>query len=169
MRRVAIILLLGVVACSGETGASTTVRPSETSTSTPATTLAQQDCGVIPYQVDTLPDRVVGETPPTDAVAQDVFTTVPGTVSRLWFDESGDLAVVLVRGSLPPIEWPGERGEVSIDGARGVAGALEDGTWMVGWFEGEGEPCDRYFMVFYSPVETSEVEDTIASLNRTAG
>lgn len=124
---------------------------------------------MIPYQVDTLPDRVAGESPPTDDVAQDVFTTVPGTVSRLWFDEVGDLAVVLVRGSLPPIEWPGERGEVSIDGARGVAGALEDGTWMVGWFEGEGEPCDRYFMVFYPPVVASEVEDSIASLNRTAG
>ncbi len=124
---------------------------------------------MIPYQIDTLPDRVVGESPPTDDVAQDVFTTVPGTVSRLWFDGVGDLAVVLVRGSLPPIEWPGERGEVSIDGARGVAGALEDGTWMVGWFEGEGEPCDRYFMVLYPPVAASEVEDTIASLNRTAG
>lgn len=158
-----------VAACSGEASPTSTA----TSSTVPdeSTTVPQQECGAIPYEVEVLPDRVQGERPPTDDVPQDVFTTVPGTVSRLWFDGDGELAVVLARGSLPPMQWPedGERGEVSIDGARGVAGQLDDGTWMIGWFEGEGEPCDRYFMVFYPPVEATEVSDTIGSLNRTAG
>ncbi len=77
--------------------------------------------------------------------------------------------MALVRGSLPPEEWPGERGEVSIDGARGVAGQFEDGTWVVAWFEEPGDRCDRYMLVVYQPVEAAEVEATVASLDRTAG
>jgi hypothetical protein len=132
--------------------------------------LDQQDCGAIPYEVEVVPERVSDESPATDDVElDDVFTTVPGTVSRLWFDDEGETVVAFVRGSLPPVQWPGERGEVSIDGARGVAGPLDDGTWMVAWFEGDGEPCDQFYMVFYPPVIPAEVEATIESLNRKAG
>ena len=164
------MLALAIVACDGGSSAvSTTSPPANVSTSATDTTSPRRDCGPIPYDVGELPAKVVDEAPDPEDVPQDVFTTVPGTISRLWLDEDGNLAVVFVRGSLPPIEWPGDRGEVSIDGARGVAGQLEDGSWMVGWFEGDGEDCDQYFMVFYPPVEAEEVEATIASLNRTAG
>lgn len=171
MRRVVLVLLVSLVACSGGGAVSSTSATPATSSTTPvsSTSTTLPDCGSIPYEIGVLPARVVDERPSTDDVPQDDFTTVPGTVSRLWFDEDGGLALVFVRGSLPPVEWPGDRGEVSIDGARGVAGQLEDGSWMVGWFEGEGDACDRYFMVFYPPIDPSEVEATIASLNRTAG
>jgi hypothetical protein len=102
-------------------------------------------------------------------VARDDFTSIVGTRSQLYLDGAGNLAVAFVRGALPPRDWPGDKGEVSIDGARGVAGPLDDGTWMVAWFEGNGDRCDRYFMVFYPPVEPSEVQATIESLDRVAG
>jgi len=172
MRRVVpVMLAFVVVACSSGAEPSTTTAPVATTMSTTAvtTTAAAVDCRSIPYEVGELPNRVVDDRPDPDDVPQDEFTTVPGTVSRLWLDEDGNLAVVFVRGALPPVAWPGDRGEVSIDGARGVAGQLEDGSWMVAWLEEEGgEPCDRYFMVFYAPVEASEVEAAVASLNRTA-
>lgn len=158
-----------MTACSASSTADSTTTSAPTPSTASDTTLPSQDCEPIPYEVGELPARVVDELPEPEDVPQDEFTTVPGTVSRLWLDESGQLAVVFVRGSLPPVEWPGDRGEVSIDGARGVAGQLDDGSWMVGWFEGEGNPCDQYFMVFYAPVEAEEVEATVASLNRTAG
>ncbi len=164
------MLAVSIAACDvgGDGGATTTSTAVAASTSVIATTMPAEDCAPIPYEVGELPARVVDEVPDPEDVPQDEFTTVPGTISRLWLDEDGNLAVVFVRGSLPPIEWPGDRGEVSIDGARGVAGQLDDGSWMVGWFEGDGESCDQYFMVFYAPVEPEDVEATIASLNRTA-
>lgn len=77
--------------------------------------------------------------------------------------------VALIRGSLPPEQWPGRKGEVTIDGARGVAGPFEDGTWVVAWYEQPGERCDLYMLVFYPPVEPAEVEATVNSLDRVAG
>ncbi len=164
-------MILVVAACSDGAATTTSMPPVVTTTSTVAVpvTIATQDCGLVPYVVEALPSRVDADRPGADEVPQDMFTTIPGTNSSIWFDSDGEPALVFVRGSLPPIDWPGERGEVSIDGARGVAGPLDDGSWMVAWFEGAGESCDQYFMVFYPPVEPAEVEATVASLNRTAG
>jgi hypothetical protein len=169
-RLLGLALVMVVTACSDGT-AVTTTSPAVVTTSTAAVvvTVASPACGLVPYEVEVLPGRVDADRPGTDEVPQDMFTTIPGTNSSIWFDSNGEPALVFVRGALPPVDWPGERGEVSIDGARGVAGPLDDGTWMVAWFEAEGEPCDQYFMVFYPPVEPSEVEATVASLNRTAG
>jgi hypothetical protein len=171
MRKLSVLALLLVVACSdGAATTTTSAAPSTTSTTVaPTTTTTVVECGAIPYELAALPARVDAERPLTDDVPRDQFTTIPGTRSRLWFDGEGDLAVAFIRGSLPPLEWPGDRGEVSVDGARGVAGPLDDGSWMVAWFEGEGDPCDQFFIVFYPPVEPSEVEAAVASLDRTAG
>ncbi len=146
------------------------------STASPETTVAGTttstvpDCGPIRYDVGTFPAAVEPGTAPTDDVSRDAYTAIPGTVSKIWLNADGELAMAFVRGSLPPEEWPGERGEVSIDGARGVAGPFEDGTWVVAWFEEDGtDPCDRYFLVFYAPVTPTEVEATVASLDRRAG
>lgn len=163
-------LVLAAACSDGGAVATTTVLTAPSTTAVPtSTTLPSQDCGLIPYEVASLPERVDTEQPEVEDVPQDVFTTIPGTNSRMWFDADGEVALVFVRGSLPPVEWPGDRGEVSIDGARGVAGPLLDGSWMVAWYEGTGAPCDQFFMVFYPPVAPAEVEATIDSLDRTAG
>ncbi|MDH4309934.1 MAG: hypothetical protein OEX04_20870 [Acidimicrobiia bacterium] len=170
MRSILAVVLVAITGCAGEVSSvPTTVAVTTSVTSDTTTSAPTQDCGSVPYRVGELPERVVSEEATADEIPQDQFTTLPGTTSRLWFDGEGDPAVVLVRGALPPIDWPGEKGEVFIDGARGVAGPLDDGTWMVAWFEGQGQGCDQFFMIFYPPVEPSEVERTIASLNRTAG
>ena len=169
-RLLGLVRVLAVAACSDGTATTTTATAVVTTVTAPtAVTIAPQDCGLVPYVVEVLPSRVDADRPGTDEVPQDMFTTIPGTNSSIWFDSDGEPALVFVRGALPPVDWPGERGEVSIDGARGVAGPLDDGSWMVAWFEGEGAPCDQYFMIFYPPAQPAEVEATVASLNRTAG
>jgi hypothetical protein len=169
-RLLGLALVVMVAACSDSAVTTTTALVVVTTSTVPTpATIVTKDCGSAPYVIEVLPSRVEADRPVVDNVPQDMFTTIPGTTSSIWFDSDGDPAVVFVRGALPPIEWPGERGEVSIDGARGVAGPLDDGGWMVAWFEGEGEPCDQYFMVFYPPVEPAEVEATVLSLDRTAG
>lgn len=179
MRRSLVVLAVVVSACSGS-GADTTIStlPETTTTSTTTTTLPEStttvtlppQCPEAPYDVGVLPPRAaVGRPPSTEQVVLDQFTTIPGISAKIWIDEEGAPVMALVRGSLPPEEWPGERGEVSIDGARGVAGQFEDGTWVVAWFEEPGARCDRYMLVVYQPVEAAQVEATVASLDRTAG
>jgi hypothetical protein len=169
MKSMLVLALVLISACSATSAVSTSTTPVATTISTTTTTVPSVDCGSVPYEVASLPAGVDGDRPVAEDIVQDQFTTIPGTVLRLWPDADGDLAMVLVRGALPPVEWPGDRGEVNVDGARGVAGPLEDGGWMVAWFEGRGEPCDQYFMVFYPPVDPADVQATILSLNRTAG
>jgi hypothetical protein len=79
------------------------------------------------------------------------------------------IAVALIRGTLPPVDWPGEKGEVSIDGTRAAVGPHPDGTWVAGWYEEPGERCDQYTMVFYPPWNPSDVEATLAGMNRVGG
>lgn len=179
--RVASCVMVGLLVsgCTGSAPAVETVVPSivaqsaggedGTTTTRAETTTTAESCGSIPYDIAVFPDRVQPSAVPTDDVARDDFTSVPGTVLQLWVDSEGELALAFVRGALPPREWPGDRGEVSIDGARGVAGPFDDGSWVIAWFEAEGEPCDQFYMVFYPPVEPEEVEQTIHSLNRRAG
>lgn len=177
LRRLVVLALL-LVACGGEPGAdtaptsttpTTTTSPVETTSLEATSTTLPEECGRIPYSVGSLPGRADPERPEPDEIPQDAYTTIPGTRSDMWFDREGSPVVAFVRGALPPEEWPGDRGEVSIDGARGVAGPFPDGTWVVAWYEAEGDRCDQYFMVFYPPVDPSEVEATIESLDRTAG
>jgi hypothetical protein len=100
-------------------------------------------------------------------VELDEFTSIGGTTSILWVDAAGEVAVALIRGTLPPEDWPGERGEVNVAGLRAVVGPFADGRWVAAWFEEEGsERCDRYTMVFYPPVDSSEVELSLASIVR---
>lgn len=165
-----VILALTAAACTAGGAATTTsTAPLTTTTISTTTTTLPPECPPAPYDVGQLPDRVAENQVPAENLAIDRFTSVPGSHSTLWVDDEGAVAVALVRGSLPPEEWPGERGEVDIDGARGVAGPFEDGTWVVAWFEEPGARCDQYTMVFYPPVTPDEVEATIDSLDRVAG
>jgi hypothetical protein len=50
----------------------------------------------------------------------------------------------------------------------GAPGPFEDGLWVAGWFDNDGqERCDLYTMVFYPPIEPAEVETALASITRT--
>ncbi len=140
-------------------------------TTTTTTTTPPSPCPPAPYRFGSLPNRV-------DAVEMDLeeadpepdeFTSIGGTHTRIWVDGDGLPAIALVRGSLPPREFPAERGEVDVAGTRGVAGPYPDGRWVVAWFNEPGDRCDLYSMVFYPPVAPTEVQQTIADVVRVAG
>jgi hypothetical protein len=94
---------------------------------------------------------------------------VPGISAALLGRDDGTVAIALVRGTLPPVQWPAEKGEVLIDGTRGVVGPHPDGTWVAGWYEAPGERCDLYTLVVYPPVAPADVEHLIGELNRVGG
>lgn len=170
----AVSLMLAISACTGqavEPSSTTTTTEPTTTTTTVATTTTERppDCPPPPYDIGVFPSTVAANQVPASNIGFDDYTIYPGSSSQIWLSEEGGLALALVRGALPPEEWPGERGEVEIDGARAVAGPFDDGSWVVAWFEAPGERCDQYTLVFYPPVETEDVQATLASMDRTAG
>lgn len=162
------VALLFIGACSASTESTTTLASVTTAPPETATTVeALVECPQIPYQVPELPARVAGESADLAAIEEDEFTALGGTRSVFWVDEDGALTVALIRGALPPREWPGEKGEIDIAGQRAVVGPFEEGVWVAGWFDGDGqERCDLYTMVFYPPIEPDEVETALASIIR---
>lgn len=166
LRAVALVLLIG--ACSAVTDTTTSLVAITTAPAVSTTTLEPLiECPQIPYQVPELPARVAGESADLAAIEEDEFTALGGTRSVFWVDAEGSLTVALIRGALPPREWPGEKGEIEIAGQRAVVGPFEDGLWVAGWFDGDGQDrCDLYTMVFYPPIEPDEVETALASITR---
>jgi hypothetical protein len=168
MHRVGLILVAVVAAaCTPEVAATTTVT-STTVAATSSTTLEPLvECPPIPYVVSDLPTRVTGEAADLGSIELDEFTAIGGTRSVFWVNADGQLAIALIRGTLPPVDWPGERGQVDVAGTEGVAGPHDDGKWVAAWFDNEGtDRCDRYTMVFYPPVEPFEVESTLRAITR---
>ena len=163
-----LLVLVAAAGCAergGDAPTTTTTTPSTTTTTAPTTTLPAE-CPEPPYAVDVLPARVSGEPVAAGDVPTDEFTSIPGTRSTLWTDAAGNLVVALIRGTLPPREYPGEKGAVEVAGLRAVAGQFEDGSWVVAWYEEPGERCNLYTMVFYPPVTPQEVEASLASVRR---
>jgi hypothetical protein len=110
---------------------------------------------------------VAGQSAELGSIEEDEFTALGGTRSVFWVDADGTLTVALIRGALPPRDWPGDRGEVEIAGLRAVVGPFEDGKWVASWFEGDGtDRCDLYTMVFYPPIDPEEVETALLSIRR---
>lgn len=168
------MVVIGLLAagCSngGAEATTTTPAPSTTLAETTTTTVERlADCPAPPYDIGVFPSGISSEQVPVADLPFDDFTIVPGSSSQIWLADDGGLAMALIRGALPPEQWPGERGEVSIDGARAVVGPFDDGTWVAAWFEEPGERCDQYTLVFYPPVDPDEVRTTIESMDRTAG
>jgi hypothetical protein len=168
-------LLIGVVllaACSGVSADSTTTAPpSPSTTSTVAETTTTEpppDCPAAPYDLSVLPVGV-GQGTLDTALEPDVWTSVPGSNTTFIPRNDDTVAIALIRGTLPAVDWPGEKGEVSIDGTRAAVGPHPDGTWVAGWFEEPGERCDRYTMVFYPPWNPADVEEALAGMNRVGG
>ena len=170
MKRLLAMLLL-VAACSAEAGEVTTTAPEATTTTVPATTSTQPppDCPSAPYELTVLPAGVGQGSIDPEGLEPDVWTSVPGS-NTTFFPRSDDtVAIALIRGTLPAVDWPGEKGETSIDGTRAAVGPHPDGTWVAGWFEEPGERCDQYSMVFYPPWNPSDVEDVLLGMNRVGG
>jgi hypothetical protein len=168
-------LLIGVVllaACSGVSADSTTTAPpSPSTTSTVAETTTTEpppDCPAAPYDLSVLPVGV-GQGTLDTALEPDVWTSVPGSNTTFIPRNDDTVAIALIRGTLPAVDWPGEKGEVSIDGTRAAVGPHPDGTWVAGWFEEPGERCDRYTMVFYPPWNPADVEEALTGMNRVGG
>jgi hypothetical protein len=172
MRRIVLAILL-LAACSGGTGAdettTTTSLPVTTTTVTETTTTdPPPDCPAAPYELTALPVGV-GEGEFDSTAEPDVWTSVAGTNTTVVPRSDDTVAIALIRGTLPAVDWPAERGEVSVDGTRAVAGPHPDGTWVAGWFEEPGERCDQYTMVFYPPWNPADVEQVLAGMNRVGG
>lgn len=172
MRRLAFGLVL-VAACSGAGDPSSTTTAPEpiSSTSTvgeTTTTELPSECPPAPYEMTVLPVGV-GEGTIDTTLEPDVWTSVPGSNTTFVPRNDDTVAIALIRGTLPPVDWPGEKGEVSIDGTRAAVGPHPDGTWVVGWFEEPGERCDQYTMVFYPPWNPSDVEAALTGMNRVGG
>lgn len=164
------VLLLVLAACSGESVATTTTAAPSTTTTVAATSTTEPppDCPRAPYEMTTLPVGV-GEGDIDSTAEPDVWTSAAGSNTIFVPRNDDTIAIALVRGALPAVDWPNEKGEVSIDGTRAVVGPHPDGTWVAGWFEEPGERCDQYTMVFYPPWNPSDVEAVLAGMNRVGG
>jgi len=172
MRRLAIGLVL-VAACSGTADPSSTTTAPEPSASTSTvgetiTTEPPSECPPAPYELTVLPVGV-GEGTIDTTLEPDIWTSVPGTNTTFVPRNDDTVAIAVIRGTLPPVDWPAEKGEVSIDGTRAAVGPHPDGTWVVGWYEEPGERCDQYTMVFYPPWNPSDVEAALTGMNRVGG
>ncbi len=172
MRGLLVGLLL-LAACSGSAGGDTTttstVSPTTTTIADTTTTEPPVECPPAPYEVSFLPTGVGQGELDTESLEPDVWTSVAGTNTTFVPRNDDTVAIALIRGTLPPVDWPAERGEVSIDGTRGVVGPHPDGTWVAGWFEEPGARCDQYSMVFYPPWNPADVEQVIEGMNRVGG
>ena len=171
MRRLFFCLVI-LAACSGqsaEPSTTTTSAPATTTTlATATTTTPPPDCPRAPYEMTVLPAGL-GEGAIDSTGEPDVWTSVAGSNTTFVPRNDDTLAIALVRGTLPAVDWRAEKGEVSIDGTRAVVGPHPDGTWVAGWFEEPGERCDQYTLVFYPPWNPSDVEAVLEGMNRVGG
>lgn len=171
--RLLLAALMVLAACSGG-GAeptATAASPASTTTGVPATTTTQPppECPAAPYELNVLPVGVGEGDLDTDSLEPDAWTSVPGSNTTFVPRSDDSLAIALIRGTLPAVDWPGEKGEINIDGTRAAVGPHPDGTWVAGWFEEPGERCDQYSMVFYAPWNPSDVEEVLLGMNRVGG
>lgn len=170
------LLAVLLAACSSPASVTTTDSPT-TSTVPDTTTTAQAtsstepavQCPPAPFEVPTLPPGVGQGLLDTDMIEPDAWTSVGGTHTTFWGRPDGTVAIALIRGTLPAVDWPGDKGEVSVDGTPAVIGPHPDGTWVMGWYQEPRGRCDLYTMVFYPPVTPPEVESTIESMIRVPG
>lgn len=174
--RLTLIALLAA-ACSSPAAVTTTLPETTTSiapdttTTSPATSSTEPavQCPPAPYEVTELPPGVGQGVLDPDTIEPDVWTSVGGTHTIFWGRPDSTVAIALIRGTLPAVDWPGDKGEVSVDGTAAVVGPHSDGTWVMGWYEEPRAQCDLYTMVFYPPVAPPEVESTIESMVRVPG
>lgn len=168
-----LVLLLVLAACGGDaepTTTTSTAPPETTTTQAPTTTAGDlRTCPSAPYRLDFVPITVGSDEIDPTEVEPDVWTSVGGTHTTFYGRNDGTIAIALIRGTLPARDWPGEKGEVFVDGTRAAVGPHPDGTWVMGWYHEPAERCDLYTMVFYPPWAPSEVEQVIEAMVRIPG
>lgn len=167
-----ITLCFILLSCGEATSDPTTTIPGSTSTTTaPATTTTTEVriCPPAPYEIGFFPVTVDETGFDPTLVEPDVWTSIGGTRTTFYGRHDGSVAIALIRGTLPAVEWPGAKGETTVDGARAAVGPHPDGTWVMGWYVEPTERCDLYTMVFYPPWSPGEVEQVILSMTRVPG
>lgn len=173
MRKAPVLLLVFLAACTATTIETTTsTSPSTTTSDSGATTTrapAVDECPPAPYEIGFLPINVNSAGFDPTGLEPDVWTSVGGTQTTFYGRNDGTVAIAVVRGTLPPIDWPGEKGIVEVDGVEAAVGPHPDGTWVMGWYVEPQARCDLYTMVFYPPWNPQEVEAVIESMVRVAG
>jgi hypothetical protein len=161
-------VLVGCV--STEPPTTTTVVETTTTEGTTTTTAPEvRICPAPPYEIGFLPLGVGHEDFDPSAIEPDVWTSVGGTNTQLLGRADGSESIALIRGALPAVDWPGEKGIVEIDGVDAAVGAHPDGTWVAGWYLEPAERCDLYTMVFYPPWNPRDVEQVLLSMVRVPG
>lgn len=147
-----------------------TLSVTTTTTTTPITTVPEvRICPPAPYEIGFFPITVdVTGFDPT-VVEPDVWTSAGGTHTTFYGRHDGTVAIALIRGTLPAVDWPGPKGETTVDGVRAAVGPHPDGTWVLGWYLEPAERCDLYTMVFYPPWSPGEVEQVVLSMTRVPG
>ena len=167
----AALVTVALVSCAGTPAdpTTTTLDTTTTTTTVPSTTPEVRICPPAPYQIGFLPITmdVTGFDP--SELEPDVWTSVGGTHTTFLGRHDGTVAIALIRGTLPAVEWPGPKGETTVDGIRAAVGPHPDGTWVMGWYHEPAERCDLYTMVFYPPWSPAEVEDVILGMTRVPG
>ncbi|NIA26019.1 MAG: hypothetical protein GWP04_10695 [Gammaproteobacteria bacterium] len=157
-------LLIG--ACSPEATTTTVTTSTTTAPATaPATTTTSvlDVCDPPNFLPTMLPVRVTADQPASRDVPFDQFTTIPGTTIRLWAGASGAPVMVMIRGALPPERWTATPERIVVRGVDAALGPLQDGVWAVAWFEGP-DTCDEYSLVFYPPVDLTEIRAVAESV-----
>lgn len=175
MRRLSGALLLIVVGCAAaavET-TTTTVVTAVPPTTVPSTTTsllgAVDECPPAPYEITFLPVNVNEAGFDPSGLEPDVWTSVGGSQTTFFGRTDGTVAIALIRGTLPAVDWPAEKGEIEIDGVRAAVGPHPDGTWAAGWVVAPEARCDLYTVIFYPPWNPNDVEAVLLSMNRLAG
>lgn len=173
MRRLTGALLLILVGCTTTAVETTTTTAAPITTASLATTntraAAVDECPPAPYEIGFLPVNVNDAGFDPSDLEPDVWTSVGGSQTTFYGRNDGTVAIALVRGTLPPVDWPAEKGEIEIDGVRAAVGPHPDGTWVAGWFVEPRARCDLYTMVFYPPWNPQDVEAVLGSMVRIAG
>jgi hypothetical protein len=164
---------LAIAGCAGAAsdGTTTSLPPTTTTVavSTSTTQSVVNDCPGAPYEIGFLPVNVNDAGFDPSGLEPDVWTSVGGSHTTFYGRTDGTVAIALIRGTLPAVDWPGEKGETEIDGTRAAVGPHPDGTWVAGWYEEPAERCDLYTMVFYPPWSPQDVEAVLESMNRVGG
>ena len=166
--------MLIVVGCGAAAVETTTPAPGTVPTTllpTTTTTLAGavDECPPAPYEVTFLPINVNDAGFDPSGLEPDVWTSVGGSQTTFFGRSDGTVAIAVIRGALPAVDWPAEKGEIDIDGIRAAVGPHPDGTWVAGWIVAPEARCDLYSVIFYPPWNPKDVEAVLLSMRRVAG
>ena len=127
MRRLSGAILLIVIGCTVSAVETTTSAPVTTTTTIAPTTTTTRAAGVdecppAPYEIGFFPLNFNDAGFDPSGLEPDVWTSVGGTQTTFYGRTDGTVASALIRGTLPAVDWPAEKGEIELDGTRAAVG-----------------------------------------------